>query len=198
MQRDGQFVLWEQKCVAIDLDLQDPCGESEEVNDSMQEQIIKIQNQEVPLTGVTVHQLYDPDYIMYVVVGNSAALKLVMDSKLTEEISRGITLFLIALFASVLVLFIAFSWAFERRLQIRVTKPISELSKQIKNPKEFMASRNKSVDMYARRKTMARKTSRDTSSSMNLSDTDRTTDASIITRDNSESDMHRGSSMGRT
>ena len=91
---------------------------------------------------------------MYVVVGHSAALSLVMDAKLTEEISRGITLFLIALFASVLILFIAFSWAFERKLQVRVTKPISELSKQIKNPKEFMASRNKSVDMYARKATM--------------------------------------------
>ena len=90
---------------------------------------------------------------MFVVVGQSAALELVMTDQLSSEITRGLTWVLLALFASVLILLIIFSWAFERRLQIRVTKPISELSKQIRNPKEFMASRNKSVDLYARKNT---------------------------------------------
>ena len=196
MIRDDQFILWEQKCIAVDTDLENPCDEEWSDDLAIQEKIVKVQNQEVPLSGVTVHEYYDPAYIMYVVVGHSAALSLVMDEKLTLEISRGITLFLIALFASVLILFIAFSWAFERKLQVRVTKPISELSKQIKNPKEFMASRNKSVDMYARKATMMRKASRETT--ITSSDLDRTTDTSAVVRDTSASEMRRGSSMGRT
>ena len=59
------------------------------------------------------------------------------------------------LIGGVAVLFVVFAVIFEKCLQIRVTRPIQELSSQIKNPTEFMAARNKSVDIYTRRQTIA-------------------------------------------
>lgn len=101
-----------------------------------------------------MHDYYDEAYVMYVVVGHSASLTYVMDEHLNDEIERGLVWFMLSLVGGVAVCFIIFSCCFERRLQVKVTKPISELSKQIKNPKEFMAARNKSVDFYARKNTV--------------------------------------------
>ena len=91
---------------------------------------------------------------MYVVVGQSSALRFVMNEYLNAEIARGLWWFMLSLLGGVAICFVIFSYIFERRLQMRVTKPISELSKQIKNPKEFMAARNKAVDFYARKNTV--------------------------------------------
>lgn len=66
---------------------------------------------------------------MYVVVGHSAALKYTMNEKLAGEIVRDLTLFMCSLFGGLAACFIIFSYCFETRLQRRVTKPISELSK---------------------------------------------------------------------
>lgn len=103
-----------------------------------------------------MHDYYDEAYVMYVVVGQSASLTYVMDEHLNSEIERGLVWFMLSLVGGVAICFIIFSCCFERRLQVKVTKPISELSKQIKNPKEFMSARNKSVDFYARKSTVAR------------------------------------------
>ena len=93
------------------------------------------------MIGLKTHRYYDPTYVMYVIVGHSAALRFDMSENLHTEIARGLWWFMLILLGGVAVCFIIFSYIFERRLQIRVTKPISELSKQIRNPKEFLASR---------------------------------------------------------
>ena len=90
---------------------------------------------------------------MFIVVGHSAALTFVMDDYLHAEITRGLWWFFGSLLAGVSICFIIFSICFERRLYTRVTRPISELSREIKNPKEFMAARNKANDVYARKGT---------------------------------------------
>ena len=91
---------------------------------------------------------------MYVYVGQSAALSFVMSEELHEEIARGLWWFMLSLLGGNAIVFIFLSSFFERRLQSRIAKPISELSKQIKNPHTFMAARNKSVDLYSRKSTI--------------------------------------------
>ena len=90
---------------------------------------------------------------MYVIVGHSAELRFVTSEELHDEIARGLWWFMLSLLAGVALLFIFLAWYFERKLQGRIAKPIAELSKQIKNPKIFMAARNKSVDFYSRKNT---------------------------------------------
>ena len=79
-----------------------------------------------------------------------------MDEYLNSEIARGLWWFMLSLLGGVAICFVIFSYYFERRMQRKVTQPISELSKQIKNPKEFMAARSKAVDVYSRKSTMVR------------------------------------------
>ena len=114
---------------------------------------MNVQNQRSPLEEVTPHAYYDEVYEMFIVAGHSAALSFVMEDRLHEEISRGLWWFFGSLLAGVSICFIIFSICFERRLYTRVTRPISELSREIKNPKEFMAARNKANDVYARKGT---------------------------------------------
>lgn len=104
------------------------------------------------------HLSFDPAFKMYVAVGHSVSLREVMNDMLHAEITRGLWWFMCSLVGGVAICFIIFSYCFEKKLQKRVTRPIMELSRQIKNPKEFMAARNKSVDIYTRRSTMGRKT----------------------------------------
>ena len=108
----------------------------------------------MPMEGVKTHQLYDPDQEMYVIVGQSMALTSIMNERLNAEISRGLVIFFLALIGGCLLIFVFISWFFERRLQISLTKPIMQLSRQIKNPKEFMKERNKSSDVYTRKNTI--------------------------------------------
>ena len=91
---------------------------------------------------------------MYVIVGQSAVLRFVMSKELHDEIGRGLQWFTWSLLGGNAIVFIFLSFIFERRLQNQIAKPISELSKQIKNPHTFMAARNKSVDLYTRKSTM--------------------------------------------
>ena len=76
-----------------------------------------------------------------------------MSEQLHKEIARGLWWFMLSLLGGVAICFIFLSYIFERVLQKRIAKPISELSKQIKNPSLFMAARNKSVDFYSRKST---------------------------------------------
>jgi len=90
---------------------------------------------------------------MYVYVGNSVGLEDKMSEMLNKEISRGLWWFMCSLIGGVAICFVIFVFVFEKLLQTRVTKPIQELSRQIRNPTEFMAARNKSLDIYTRRQT---------------------------------------------
>jgi len=108
--------------------------------------IMRAKNSRVPQTNVKTHKFHTPGDEMYIVCGHSAALSYIMDDELRKEIFRGLWWFYLSLLGGCAVLFALFSWAFERRLQLRVTKPISELSKQIKNPKEFMKERSRATD----------------------------------------------------
>ena len=80
------------------------------------------------MINLETHSYYDETYVMYLIAGHSSALRFVMSENLHSEISRGLWWFMLFLLSGVLVCFIGFSWIFERRLQIRVTKPILELS----------------------------------------------------------------------
>jgi len=66
---------------------------------------------------------------MYIVVGHSVGLNLVMDEQLHKEITRGLYWFMFSLVGGVAICFVIFSYCFEQRLQVRVTKPIQELSR---------------------------------------------------------------------
>ena len=72
---------------------------------------------------------------MYVVVGQSGLLEEVMDNALDTELERELRWFILSLFGGVFILFVAFAVVFERRLQMRVTKPIIDLKDQLKNPR---------------------------------------------------------------
>ena len=72
---------------------------------------------------------------MYVVVGQSGQLEEVMDNALDTELERELRWFILSLFGGVFILFVAFAIVFERRLQMRVTKPIIDLKDQLKNPR---------------------------------------------------------------
>ena len=108
----------------------------------------EIMMQAVPMQGLATHKYYDDSFEMYVVVGQSSVLKFLMTEHLQKEISRGLWIFMISLMGGAFLCFVIFSIWFERHLQHKVTKPISDLSMQIKNPKEFMASRIKSLEIY--------------------------------------------------
>jgi hypothetical protein len=75
---------------------------------------MKVQNQQLPLKGVSPHGLYDPEFTMYIVVGHSASLRFVMGEALTDEIQRGLIWFLGSLLGGVAIFFVIFSFAFER------------------------------------------------------------------------------------
>lgn len=156
---------------------------------------------------------------MYVIVGHSAELRFVMSEELHDEIARGLWWFMLSLLAGVALLFIFLAWYFERKLQGRIAKPIAELSKQIKNPKIFMAARNKSVDFYSRkntrrsffnfesRNTSKRHTNNSVSGNNSSTDTDRMYDSEgnsmtarplVTDSDPFTAPSRRGSSIGRT
>jgi len=81
------------------------------------------------MKGVQTHDYYNSRDEMYIVVGHSAALRYIMDQALYTEIVRGLWWFYLSLLGGCALCFVLFSWFFERRLQKRVTYPISELSK---------------------------------------------------------------------
>jgi hypothetical protein len=62
------------------------------------------------------HENYDPAYVMYIVVGHSAALNYIMDEHLHDEIARGLWWFMLSLLGGVAICFFFFSCIFERRL----------------------------------------------------------------------------------
>ena len=155
----NKYVYWDP---SKEFDLHDGVGhfndrESYETGSSKQkeeyEHLMHVQNQKCPIEGIETHPLYDDTYLMYVIVGQSAALRFVMSEELHEEIARGLWWFMLSLLGGNAICFVIMSSIFERKLQQRIAKPISELAKQIKNPNTFMAGRNKSVDMYSRKLT---------------------------------------------
>ena len=97
---------------------------------------------------------------MFIVCGQSKALSYIMDAELDEEITRGLWWFWLSLLGGCAILFLIFSYLFERRLQRQVSKPIRSLSKQIKNPREFMKERSRVTDVYNRKRSIYRKFSR--------------------------------------
>lgn len=88
-----------------------------------------------PLRGITEHKNYNPIYAMYVICGQRENLDDTITVNLRNFINDDLFWFqLILLFFNILI-FIAFLFFFESRLQARVTRPIQELTKAIKNPK---------------------------------------------------------------
>ena len=124
---------------------------------------------ECPMTELKTHKYYNPEFVMTIIIGQSGNLKHVMDDNLEQEISRGLLIFFLSLLGGSLLLFVVFSAVFERRLQIRVTKPISQLSKQIRNPKEFVTERNSAVDFPHGRKGSHRRNNSDAARSTTMS-----------------------------
>ena len=88
-----------------------------------------VQNQKCPIEGIDTHSLYDDTFLMYVIVGQSAALRFVMSEHLHEEIARGLWWFMLSLLGGNAICFVFMSSIFERKLQQRIAKPISELAK---------------------------------------------------------------------
>ena len=155
------YVQWK-KPKRIDLDSIVVNEDQEaEVEEEMEPKrtMMNAQNQQVPLEGLDFHGYYSETFVMYVVVGQSAALGTVMDEKLNDEISRGLYWFMGSLIVGLALFFVLFSSYFEKKLQVRITRPIQELSRQIKNPKQFMAERNKALDLFTRKQTLARNSS---------------------------------------
>ena len=111
------------------------------------------------MDGIKTHKYYQPEFEMFIVVGHSKGLSSIMSESLQVEIVRELWWFYLSLLGGCSICFFVFSYCFERRLQLRVTKPITTLAKQIMNPKEFLKERNKAMDMYGRKNTVRRKSS---------------------------------------
>ena len=86
---------------------------------------------------------------MYIVVGHSDALSFIMSDYAIEEVARGINWFYYSLVAGIFLFFLVFWVIIERKLYYKVTVPIQELDKSIKNPKDFMAKHQKSYEDLA-------------------------------------------------
>ena len=95
-----------------------------------------------PHPDIKKHDLYEDRYKMYVICGQKDELKTTIKDNLKDFIKRDLTWFqLIGLVFNIIILVI-FLLIFERRLQNRVTKPIQQLTKSIKNPKEFFSNKH--------------------------------------------------------
>ena len=96
-----------------------------------------------PLDTDAVHQLYNGTYQMYVVCGQKDSLKVTIQDNLRTFVTRDLTWFqLFGLCVNIIILMM-FLFIFQRRLHKRVTEPIQNLTKSIKNPKEFQKMKNK-------------------------------------------------------
>ena len=61
------------------------------------------------MVGLDNHSRYDETYVMYLVVGHSAALRFVMSENLEKEITRGLTEYMIYLLIAISVGFFIFA-----------------------------------------------------------------------------------------
>ena len=73
---------------------------------------------------------------MSIVCGQQAEMTVDIKDKLKDFISRDLLFFQISLLVFNIFVFVLFLFLFEKRLQKRVTKPIQELTMQIKDPKK--------------------------------------------------------------
>ena len=89
------------------------------------------------MDGIKTHPNYNSDYEMIVVCGQEASLLDLIKDNLQAFIKTDLIYFQLLLLVFNLMIFITFTMFFERRLQTKVTKPIQELTQQIKNPKDF-------------------------------------------------------------
>ena len=71
------------------------------------------------------HPYHDLDHFMYIVVGHSAALSIVMKDALDKEITRGLWWFYLSLLGGCAICFLIFSFVTERHLQAKVSEPIN-------------------------------------------------------------------------
>lgn len=95
------------------------------------------------MKNITNHQHFEEKYMMYVVCGQQQSLKTKIRDNLKAFIRMDLTWFQIISLVLNILLFLIFLFIFESRLQARVTKPIQELTNQIRNPKEFFAKKQK-------------------------------------------------------
>lgn len=72
---------------------------------------------------------------MYVICGQQGTLYATIRENLTQFIEEDLTWFQVILLFFNILIFVAFLFFFESRLQARVTTPITELTNAIKNPK---------------------------------------------------------------
>lgn len=90
---------------------------------------MRAENIRVPDKGIQKHDLYNDDHEMYLIVGHSKALSSIMSEYLNEEIVRGVWWFYLSLLGGMTILLVIFSYVLERKLQFKVSRPISMLSK---------------------------------------------------------------------
>ena len=92
-----------------------------------------------PIDGITTHPNYKRDNLMIVICGQKSSLLELIKSNLRAFIKTDLIYFQLILLFFNMCIFVGFTWFFEKRLQTKVTKPIQELTKQIKNPKDFFS-----------------------------------------------------------
>ena len=101
------------------------------------------------MVGLENHSRYDETYVMYLVVGHSSALRFAMSENLESEITRGLLRYMLLLSGVISFSFCVFAFIFVLCLRSKLTEPIIALSKQIKNPQEFLANKDESADVFA-------------------------------------------------
>jgi len=72
---------------------------------------------------------------MYVICGQRGELVDIIEENLREFINADLIWFQLILLCFLILIFVAFLFFFESRLQARVTRPIQQLTKEIQAPK---------------------------------------------------------------
>jgi len=92
-----------------------------------------------PPANLTLHNQYDPANDIYTLVGQSESLVLLMRDKIFKMISDDMIIFNIGVFLLNFVLYFLVTIIQERLINKKLIRPIVDLTKDIKNPKERLS-----------------------------------------------------------
>lgn len=92
-----------------------------------------------PPANLTLHNQYDPANDIYTLVGQSESLVLLMRDKIFKMISDDMIIFNVGVFLLNFVLYFLVTIIQERLINKKLIRPIVDLTKDIKNPKERLS-----------------------------------------------------------
>ena len=94
-----------------------------------------------PVQDITHHENFDPKYKMLVVCGQRDSLKQTIRENMISFVEYHLTAFQLIGLGFAIVLFLIFFTFFLQALNKKISKPIQNLTENIKNPKQFVEIR---------------------------------------------------------